>query len=207
LKTIHLNSRHHSTQLTYHRFHPVFLGGINVGSGNKPPWTLPAKAALSKYDLKRTIAHFGTEQLSSPPFFPILSVVPQRAISVVQSRHDRETFERCWLDTWRYSFITHIDISKPEGLAKLLGEHFDDKEVKEIMRLMGTKEYKDRLTANTKEALDRGAFGAPWFWMTNDQGVSEPLFGSDRWTYMWRFLGVEFEEMKIKDKSQTSAKL
>lgn len=31
-------------------FIPVFLGGINVGSGNKPPWTLPAKAAYTRYD-------------------------------------------------------------------------------------------------------------------------------------------------------------
>ena len=119
---------------------------------------------------------------------------------VVKERHSPDVFERCFLDTWIYSFVKHIDISKPENLSQLLSEHFDGQEVKEIMRLMTTKEYKDKLTANTKEALERGAFGAPWFWMKNDQGKEEPLFGSDRWAYMFRFMGVEFEDLKVIDK-------
>ena len=119
---------------------------------------------------------------------------------VVKERHPQDVFERCFLDTWIYSFVKHIDISKPENLAKLLSEHFDNQEVKEIMRLMATKDYKDKLTENTKKALDQGAFGAPWFWMKNDQGKEEPLFGSDRFAYMFRFMGVEFEDLKIIDK-------
>lgn len=55
-------------------FHPIFLGGINVGSGNKPPWSLPAKAKYGPYDLKRAVKWFGTKKLQSAPFFPILSV-------------------------------------------------------------------------------------------------------------------------------------
>ena len=120
----------------------------------------------------------------------------------VKDRHPKEVFEKCFLATWEYSFITHVDISKPEGLAKLLSEYFDAAEVQEIMRLGTTKEYKDRLTANTKRALDQGAYGAPWFWMTNDKGVSEPLFGSDRWPYFLDFLGVDFQDIKIIDKGQ-----
>ena len=119
---------------------------------------------------------------------------------VVKERHSQEVFERVFLDEWKYSWVTHLDISKIENLTKLLSEHFDDAEVKEILRLMATKEYKDRLTANTKTALDQGAFGAPWFWLTNDIGESEPLFGSDRWAYMFRFVGVEFDDLKIVDK-------
>jgi glutathione S-transferase kappa 1 len=161
---------------------------------------LPAKAKYSPYDLKRAIQHFGTPELSSPSFFPILSVVPQRAMLVVKDRHPQEAFEKCFVSTWEYSFMTHIDISKLENLAKLLSEHFDEGEVKEILRLMGTKEYKDKLTANTKKALDLGAFGAPWFWLTNNKGEQEPLFGSDRFAYMYRFLNVEFEDVKIVDK-------
>ena len=119
---------------------------------------------------------------------------------VIKERHSQEAFERCFLDTWIYSFVKHIDISKPENLSQLLSEHFDDQQVKEIMRLMATKAYKDKLTEMTKEALERGAFGAPWFWMKNDQGKEEPLFGSDRWAYMFRFMGVDFEDLKIVDK-------
>lgn len=197
----------HTTNQPSTRFHPVFLGGINVGSGNKPPWTLPAKANYGTYDLKRAIKHFAAPPLSTPPFFPILSVVPQRAMLVVKDRHPREAFEKCFLDTWIYSFVTHVNIQQPENLAKLLGEHFEEAEVEEILRLMATQEYKDMLTGNTKTALARGAFGAPWFWMTNAQGMQEPLFGSDRWAYMWDFMGVEYEDLKIVDKTRGKAKL
>ena len=61
-------------------FHPIFLGGVNVGSGNKPPWTLPAKAKYGAYEMKRAIQHFGTIDLQAPPFFPILSIVVSRRL-------------------------------------------------------------------------------------------------------------------------------
>jgi len=125
---------------------------------------------------------------------------------VVKDRHPREAYEQCFLDTWRYSFITHVNIQNLDGLAKLLGSHFDEPEVKEIMRLMGTKEYKDKLTQNTKDAIEQGAFGAPWFKLTNAKGVQEPLFGSDRWAYMWDFLGVEYEDIRIVDKTKGEQK-
>ena len=119
---------------------------------------------------------------------------------VVKERHPQEVFEKCFLDTWIYSFVKHIDISKPENLARLLSDHFNEKEVKEILKLTATKEYKDKLTENTKKALEQGAFGAPWFWMKNNEQREEPLFGSDRWAYMFRFMGVDFEDVKIIDK-------
>lgn len=52
----------------------MFLGGINVGSGNKPPWTLPAKAAYGKFDGKRAQQYFGVP-IEVPSFFPILSLL------------------------------------------------------------------------------------------------------------------------------------
>ena len=62
------------------------------------------------------------------------------------------------------------------------------------------KEWKDKLTANTKEALDQGAFGAPWMWVTNGMGVSEPFFGSDRFHFMWEFLGLPWQDLAILPK-------
>ena len=43
--------------------------------------------------------------------------------------------------------------------------------------------YKQRLNDNTKEALERGAFGCPWFWVCNSKGEEEPFFGSDRYVH------------------------
>lgn len=42
--------------------------------GNKPPWTLPAKAAYSSFDGKRAQEYFGN-YFEVPPWFPILSLL------------------------------------------------------------------------------------------------------------------------------------
>lgn len=43
--------------------------------GNKPPWTLPAKAAYGKFDGQRACKYFGVPPISTPDFFPILSIM------------------------------------------------------------------------------------------------------------------------------------
>lgn len=47
---------------------------LTYDPGNKPPWTLPAKAAYLKYDGKRAQRYFG-ESYEVPSFFPILSLL------------------------------------------------------------------------------------------------------------------------------------
>lgn len=77
-------------------------------------------------------------------------------------------------------WIQGEDMSNSELLAKALSENFSETEVKEILEATGKPEWKDKLTENTKRALDYGAFGAPWFWVRNKEGQEEPFFGSDR---------------------------
>lgn len=183
-------------------FFPIFLGGINVATGNKPPTTLPARGRYSPYDMKRSVQHYGTVPLSGPSFFPMLSLLPQRCMLVVKDKYDQERFETAYAELWIYVFNKHIDLANVDNMRKCLREHFDEGETEEILKLAATKPYKDRLTSETKRIVeDYGAFGAPWIWMTNGEGKSEPLFGSDRWAYLYRYMGVEFEDVKIVDKS------
>lgn len=67
-------------------------------------------------------------------------------------------------------------------LTKVLGEcgKFSSEECEAILAAAQTQEVKDMLTGATQEALGRGAFGAPWLWVTNVDGKGEPFFGSDR---------------------------
>lgn len=57
---------------------------------------------------------------------------------------------------------------------------YSKEEVERIMTATQSPEIKKALTDRTQEAVDRGAFGAPWFWVTNAKGEQEPFFGSDR---------------------------
>lgn len=74
---------------------------------------------------------------------------------------------------------------------------FSREEVERIMQATSSKEIKDLLTATTKEALDHGAFGAPWFWVTNAAGASEPFFGSDRFHFIYKFLGLPYQDVAL----------
>lgn len=82
----------------------------------------------------------------------------------------------------------HVNLTKDEELAELLNEAtdtpdggdklFGQNDVKMIMD--GRNQTKDELRRETDRAVDLRSFGAPWFWVTNERGESEPFFGSDR---------------------------
>lgn len=74
---------------------------------------------------------------------------------------------------------------------------FSADEVDEIMRAAGTDEIKAALKRATQEALDRGAFGAPWLWVTDGEGRAEPFFGSDRFHFVYRFLGLPYRDVTL----------
>jgi glutathione S-transferase kappa 1 len=92
----------------------------------------------------------------------------------------------------------HVDLTKAPNVVKVLSEApadftvegppsrssgrlFRAEDVDAIAKGMASPEIKDALRATTQQALDQGAFGAPWMWVTNSAGVTEPFFGSDRY--------------------------
>lgn len=52
-------------------FVPIFIGGIMEGSGNKPPWVNPAKAAYGGTDILHAEKYFGLSGIKKPTIFPI----------------------------------------------------------------------------------------------------------------------------------------
>jgi len=185
-------------------FHPFFLGGVNVATGNKPPSTVPAKGKYGVFDMKRACKFFKTPQLTGPPFFPMLSILPQRCMIYVKDSFPSEQYELAYLTFWDYVYVKHIDISLPTNLAQALHEHFTKSQVVDILTAAQTPKYKQALTETTRKLYEEyGAFGAPWFWIRNDQtGQTEPFFGSDRWAYMWDFLGVPYQDVEILSKEK-----
>ncbi|KAF2856998.1 glutathione S-transferase kappa 1 [Plenodomus tracheiphilus IPT5] len=185
---------------------PVFLGGINVGSGNKPPWNLPAKAAYSVYDSARAQHYFGVPSFQSPSFFPILSLLPQRALGYIKEAHPEKLVD-VFLGLFVAMWQNGKDVSKPDLLGQVLLQHFNDSEVKKILESANSPPYKQLLNDKTKEALDRGAFGCPWFFVRNSEGKEEPFFGSDRFHYMWEFLGLPWKDIELEPPAGVKAKI
>ncbi|KAJ6595906.1 putative glutathione S-transferase kappa 1 [Mycena vulgaris] len=204
----------HRTVLQGHgvkvEFHPVFLGGINVGSGNKPPWTLPAKAAYGAFDSDRAKKYFSAPDIQTPSFFPILSILSQRAMIYIKDHYPRDKFEAVFYDLFPALWVPpQSDLSKPENLkVRSSSSHFTASEVDEIMAGAGTPQYKAKLAEITKMVVEeQGAFGCPWYWVTNAQGKSEPFFGSDRFHFMWEFLGLPWQNIRLLPNSKSESKL
>ena len=186
---------------------PVFLGGINHATGNQPPSNLPAKAKYGPYDLRRACEHFGTMSLTSPPFFPMVSLLPQRSMCVVKAKYPPDLFERIFERLWVAVFSQHVDLAQPDNMKAVLlqGGELTVDQIDEVLRLAGTKEVKAQLNENTRKCIEEyGAFGAPWLWVirTDESGkevLAEPVFGSDRWAYVYKLLNVPFEDVKLME--------
>jgi 2-hydroxychromene-2-carboxylate isomerase len=54
-------------------------------TGNKPPWTLPAKKSYGAFETKRAQKYFGVPDIPTPKFFPILSILVRRRSSALHS--------------------------------------------------------------------------------------------------------------------------
>lgn len=57
--------------------------------------------------------------------------------------------------------------------------------------------YKKMLTDETAMLVEKGAFGAPWWLVTNKEGVEEPFFGSDRYVFSVVVILFGLESWKI----------
>ncbi|KAF8204182.1 hypothetical protein K438DRAFT_550135 [Mycena galopus ATCC 62051] len=125
---------------------------------------------------------------------------PQRALCYIKATFPQSTFERCWLQFFRSNWIPpHANLSEPETFRDVLRatKLFSDAEVDAICAAAQEKQWKDTLLDNTKKVLDQGAFGAPWMWVRNAHGKEEPFFGSDRFHFMWQYLGLPWTDIEL----------
>lgn len=83
---------------------------------------------------------------------------------------------------------------------------FNIQEAEDILKAAQTPEIKQALNDTTRHAVeDLGAFGCPWFWVHDGLGNAEPFFGSDRFHYMWDYLGIPHRDRELQ--SSVSVKL
>ncbi|KAK3333396.1 thioredoxin-like protein [Cercophora scortea] len=189
-------------------FHPVFLGAINISSGNKPPWTLPAKALYGAHDARRSVARHPGLVIQTPEDLMAVSVtvLPLRALHHIKQTRPSQVFEATLYHLLQ-TFWTppNADLSQPAVLRSALSSAvsvsgrnlFTPAEVDEILTAASSQKMKDALKATTQEALDRGAFGCPWLWVTDKEGRGEPFFGSDRFHFIYKFLGLPYQDVTL----------
>lgn len=111
------------------------------------------------------------------------TILPLRTLHYIKRTYPRETFYAV-LEHYFKAFWTppNLNLTQVDVLAKVLGDcgQFSAEECEAILVAAKSQEIKDLLLKSTGEALEKGAFGAPWLWVTDGQGRGEPFFGSDR---------------------------
>ena len=148
---------------------PMLLGGVFMATGNSSPATVPAKGNYSRIDMQRYANRYGVT-LNQNPFFPINTLQLMRGAVAYQGTAD---FERYLTAVFSAMWIDELDMGQPEVVGKVLVKAgFDPTEV---MAKISDPAVKEKLKAATEEAIKRGVFGAPTFFVGDDM-----FFGQDR---------------------------
>ncbi|KAK7737751.1 hypothetical protein SLS53_006371 [Cytospora paraplurivora] len=181
---------------------PVTILTPRHGTGNKPPWTLKAKARYGAIEGRRATAHAGRPEIRFPKdLMPMAhTVLPLRALHYIKANHPREKYHAA-LEHFFHKFWTppNLNLSQEDVFAKVLADFdgFSPDECEKILAGARSQEMKDALTRSTRSALDKGAFGAPWLWVRNDKGEAEPFFGSDRFQFVYKYLGLPHRDVEL----------
>jgi 2-hydroxychromene-2-carboxylate isomerase len=150
---------------------PMLLGAVFKATGNSSPVSVPAKGKYIFVDFKRFADSYGVP-LEINPFFPIITTTLMRMLTGLQMRSDARMhdfmdliFKAIWVDA--------LNLNDPEVVERVLSEaQFDPAE---LLLLANEQTTKDKLKEVTTQAVDRGVFGAPTFF------VGDQMFwGQDR---------------------------
>lgn len=145
---------------------PFLLGAVFQATGNAPPAQVPAKGRYLFDDLRRWGAHLDIP-VRMPRPFPTSTLLAQRvACAATDSAELAKALCR------RYWGLGE-DVADEAVVRACIVEAGLDADA--LIAAAGSDEVKQRLKDNTAEAVERGAFGAPSFF------IGETLFwGCDR---------------------------
>lgn len=160
------------------RWRPFLLGAVFKATGNVPPITTPSKGMYLAQDLDDWARHLGLPKFRLPDEFPVNSLKANRLGLVAAEQGHIVPFSHA---AFRAAFVHGRDLNTLEVLTQVLREA--GLEPDKALARMENQEIKDALRRNTDEAVSRGAFGAPTFF------VGERMFfGNDRLMFVERAL-------------------
>ena len=158
-------------------YRPMFLGAVMQATGNRPPATVPAKGSYLVKDVYRWVEHYDIP-------FKFNAIFPQKTLGALRlavAAQRRGEFARVHSLLFEAAFVTDRDLGDPAVLADIVNAAGLD--VEELQADMSDQSVKDELKASTDEAVERGAFGAPTFFVGKQM-----FFGNDRFDFIQKAL-------------------
>ncbi|KAK6738200.1 hypothetical protein RB195_020359 [Necator americanus] len=160
---------------------PFSLRRIIQSSGNKPPSLVPAKSLYMLKDLERNNA-FWDMKLNAPKNFmqwikAKTSEDAMKLLLVIQKEKPKK-LEGVSREFWKRIWTNGEPIFEREDFEKVLVASSITDTARYIDKISDLT-IETELQKNTLDAIDSGAFGAPWIIVHKD-GEKHAFFGSDR---------------------------
>jgi 2-hydroxychromene-2-carboxylate isomerase len=152
-------------------YRPVLLGGVFQATGNQSPAMVPAKGKYMFADLARYARRDGIP-FQNNPFFPINTLMLMRGAVGLQMQ-DEARMVRYVDAMFRAIWVEGKNMNDPAVVGAVLQQAgFDSAQ---LLALTADPAVKERLKTATQEAVERGVFGAPTFFVDG-----EMYWGQDR---------------------------
>jgi 2-hydroxychromene-2-carboxylate isomerase len=153
---------------------PVLLGGIFKLTNNKPPMAafggIKNKMDYEMLETRRFIARHGLTRFKFNPHFPVNTLTLMRMAVAAQMSGDLPNYVEA---TFHHMWEEPKKMDEPEVIRAALSESGLDGT--SLLEQAQRPEVKERLMRNTEDAVTRGAFGSPTFFVED-----EIYFGKDR---------------------------
>ena len=152
---------------------PILLGGVFKATGNRAPMIryadAPAKLAYEQLEFGRFVAAHAIP-FRMNPHFPVNSLLTMRTLAGAQQAGClMPAVDALMGGMWERG----LDLAQPEIVAAALDEA--GLHAGALLALANAPDVKAKLAANTDDAVRRGAFGVPTFFVGEDM-----FFGKER---------------------------
>ena len=154
-------------------YRPFFLGGVMNETGNRPPATVPSKGAYMLTDLARWAARYGLP-FQMNPHFPTNTLLALRGALVLLAGEGFVPYHQAM---FRAMWSEGANVGDPAVLGAIVAKLGLDPSA--FLARASEPAQKEALKANTAEAVARGAFGAPTFFVGEQM-----FFGNDRFAFI-----------------------
>ena len=152
---------------------PVLLGGIFKATNNKPPmeqfFGVLNKNEYQSLEIERFVNRHGLTKFKMNPHFPVISLqIVRGAIAAEMDGYLEDYIEKVLVHMWEEP----KKMDDPEVIKAAFDESGFDSE--KLMNQMQDPEVKAKLISNTEQAVERGVFGIPTFFIDD-----QIYFGKD----------------------------
>ncbi len=154
-------------------YKPMFISGVFKLTGNDTPITVPAKGKWIFEDFARWAKRYEVPLVVNSKF-PVNSLYMMRGIIAYQEKAIFLPLVEAMFDAM---WVSNKDVTDPQVMAEIAASVGIN--VNEFSEKLQSPETKQILIDATQEAVDRGAFGAPTFFIG-----SEMHFGQDRMDFI-----------------------